>query len=207
MRHDAQRAGIVDQRVARDTRSRLIGPAETAVDDDQLAAALDRALSLPRLDGDVPVDDMAVRAFQADFPQDLVTDSRIDFKTDQCTSEILTLMEQCYLRLSEYLPYTPITAVGFNLDFHFTQEEFQQTTVGKLQRPRSIGEYNCNTVTYSSNKDNATRSFVIQQTAEGGEIRVNFHYSRPNRLPAVGTCFELIATEMRQFLGYEYSIK
>ena len=137
----------------------------------------------------------------------LVTDSRIDFKTDQCTSEILTLMEQCYLRLSEYLPYTPITAVGFNLDFHFTQEEFQQTTVGKLQRPRSIGEYNCNTVTYSSNKDNATRSFVIQQTAEGGEIRVNFHYSRPNRLPAVGTCFELIATEMRQFLGYEYSIK
>ena len=139
--------------------------------------------------------------------QFLITDNRIDFKTDQCTSEILTLMEQCYLRLSEYLPYTPITAVGFNLDFHFTQDEFQQTTVGKFQRPQSVGEYNCNMLTYSANKEGATRSFVIQKTAEGGDIRVNFHYPRPKRLPAVGTAFELIAIEMKQFLGYEFSIK
>ena len=137
----------------------------------------------------------------------LITDSRIELKTDQCSSEILTLMEQCYLRLSEYLPYTPVSAVGFNLNFHLTQEEFLQTTASKLQRPKSIGDYSCNTLTYSANKDYATRSFVIQQMVEGGDIRVNFHYPRLNQLPAVGTSFEIIASEMKQFLGYEYSIK
>ena len=138
----------------------------------------------------------------------LITDSRIEFKTNQCTSEILTLMEQCYLRLSEFLPYTPVTAVGFNLNFNLTKEEFQQASVSKLQMPKPIGDYNCNTLTYSANKDNANRSFVILQTAEGGgEIRINFHYPRPNQLPAGGTSFELIASEMKQFLGYEYSIK
>ena len=138
----------------------------------------------------------------------LITDSRIEFKTDQCTSEILTLMEQCYLRLSEFLPYTPVSAVGFNLNFHLSKEEFQHTAVSKLQRPQPIGDYNCNTLTFSANKDNANRSFVILQTAEGdGDIRVNFHYPCPNQLPAVGTSFELIASEMKQFFGYEFNIK
>lgn len=139
--------------------------------------------------------------------QFLISDSRIEFKTNQCTSEILTLMEQCYLRLSEFLPYTPVTAVGFNLNFYLTKDEFQQTVVGKLQRPQPIGDFNCNILTFNANKDNANRSVAILQTAEGGEIRVNFHYPRPNQLPAVGTSFELIASEMKQFLGYEYSIK
>ena len=103
----------------------------------------------------------------------LINDSRIEFKTNQCT-----------------------------------KEEFQDASVSKLQMPKPIGDYNCNALTYSANKDNANRSFVILQTAEGsGDIRVNFHYPRPNQLPAVGTSFELIASEMKQFLGYEYSIK
>lgn len=137
----------------------------------------------------------------------LITDNRIELKTDHCTVEILTLMEQCYLRMSECLPYTPVTAVGFNLNLHLSKEEFQHTTASKLQSPQPIGDYSCNTLTYSANKDNAARSFVIQQTANGGDIRVNFHYPRPNQLPAVGTSFELMASEMKQFLGYEYRIE
>ena len=66
---DADVPGVVDQRVARDAAGGLVGLAEAAVDDDQPAAALDGALALLGLDGDVAVDDVAVGALQAELPQ------------------------------------------------------------------------------------------------------------------------------------------
>ena len=72
---DTDIVGVVDQGIARDAAGGLIGLAEAAVDDDQLAAALDGALALFRLDGDVPIDDMAVRSGQAKFLQQHIADS------------------------------------------------------------------------------------------------------------------------------------
>ena len=134
-----------------------------------------------------------------------IIDSRIEFKTDHCTPDILVLMEQCYLRLTELLPYTPVSAVGFNLNLHITQEEFQKTRVSELVKPQTIGDYIGDTLTFKSEKDGAVRSFVIFQNADGGDIRINFHYPDPKHLPAVGTGFEQIASELKTFLGYEFS--
>ena len=66
--HDADAAGVVDQGIARDAAGGLIGPAEAAVDDNKLAAALDGALTLLGLDGDMAVDDVAVGALQTELP-------------------------------------------------------------------------------------------------------------------------------------------
>ena len=77
VRDDADAAGVVDEGIARDTAGGLIGAAETAVDDDKLAAALDGAFALLGLDGDVAVDDMAVGAFQSKLLQDLLADGGI----------------------------------------------------------------------------------------------------------------------------------
>ena len=57
---DADAAGVVNQSIAGDAAGGLIGPAEAAVDDDELSATLDGAFALLGLDGDMAVDDMAV---------------------------------------------------------------------------------------------------------------------------------------------------
>lgn len=135
----------------------------------------------------------------------LMSDSRIEFKTEHCTPDILVLMEQCYLRLTELLPYTPVSAVGFNLNLHLTPEEFRQTKVGQQVKPQIIGDYTGDTLTFKSKKDDSIRSFVISQNTDGDDISANFHYPDPKHLPAVGTGFEQIAIELKEFLGYEYS--
>ena len=74
---DAVVPGIVDQGIAGDAGGGLVGPAEAAVDDQQLAAALDGAFALLGLYGDMTVDDMAVFAFQPEFLQNPVADCGI----------------------------------------------------------------------------------------------------------------------------------
>lgn len=137
----------------------------------------------------------------------LTSDSRIEFKTNQCTTDTLGQMEQCYLRLAELLPHTPVSAVGFNLNLHLTQEEFQNTKVGKEVKPQSIGDYIGDTLIFKAEKEGAIRSFSISQNNEGGDIRINFHYTDPKHLPAIGTGFEQIASELKDFLGYEFNFR
>src|SRR5699024_1707322 len=60
---------VVDQCISRDSRYFLICLAETAVDHDHLAAALHRALAFPLMNGDVSVDDMALRGIQTELTQ------------------------------------------------------------------------------------------------------------------------------------------
>ena len=67
--HDPEIAGGENQGIARDAGGGLVGLAEAAVDDDQLAAALDGALTLLGLHRHMAVDNMAVGAFQAEFLQ------------------------------------------------------------------------------------------------------------------------------------------
>ena len=67
VRDDADVPGVIDQGIPGDARGGLIGLAEAAVDDDQLAAALDGALPLLGLHGDVAVDDVAVGSLQTEL--------------------------------------------------------------------------------------------------------------------------------------------
>ena len=60
----------IDQRVARDAGLFVVGAAETAVDDHEASAALDGALALLLLHGDMAVDDVA-GAGQTKFRQDM----------------------------------------------------------------------------------------------------------------------------------------
>ena len=45
----------------------------------------------------------------------IMSDTRIEFKSNKQSKETLALMEQCYQRLSELLPYTPVVAVGYSV--------------------------------------------------------------------------------------------
>lgn len=136
----------------------------------------------------------------------LITDSRIELKTSRCASDKLVLMEQCYLRMSEMLPYTPVNAVGFNLNLQLSQDEYCKTNVSRLFKLQTLGDYVGDTLTFKATKEGSVRSFVIHQRENGGDIRINFHYPKPKELPPVGTGFEMIASELKVFLGYEFSL-
>ena len=62
--------GIEDQRVTRDTGRFLVGLAETAVDDIELAVRADRRLSLFDIDRSVAVDDVAALGIETKLMQD-----------------------------------------------------------------------------------------------------------------------------------------
>ena len=134
-----------------------------------------------------------------------LSDTRIEFKCNQCRKETLALMEQCYQHLSELLPYTPVTAVGYNLNITLTLDEFKKTVVSESLVQSNIDIYINGTQTFSAVKDGAVRSFVVQQNTDNAEIRANFHYPQPKLIPAVGTAFGVIESEMKHFLGYEFS--
>ena len=136
----------------------------------------------------------------------LMSDTRIEFKSSQCSKETLTLMEQYYQRISELLPYTPVAAVGYNLNLTLTPDEYKQTVVSGMLEQKKIDIYTNGTQTFSAVKDGAVRSFVVQQNADSAEIRANFHYPQPKLTPAVGTAFGIIKSEMKHFIGDEFRI-
>ena len=137
----------------------------------------------------------------------LMSDNRIELKSNKCSSEVLLLMEQCYQRLSNLLPYTPVTAVGFNLNLTLTPDEFKATNVSTLIQKQNVDIYSNGAQTFSAVKDNSVRSFVIQTNPDSAEIKANFHYPQPQNIPAVGSAFGIIELEMKYFLGYEFSIQ
>lgn len=136
----------------------------------------------------------------------LMSDTRIEFKSNKQSKETLTLMEQCYQRLSELLPYTPVAAVGYNLNITLTLDEYKQTVVSGILEQKNIDIYTNGTQTFSAVKDGAVRSFVVQLNADNAEIRANFHYPQPKLTPAVGTTFGIIESELKYFIGNEFSI-
>ena len=136
----------------------------------------------------------------------LMSDTRIEFKSNKRSKETFALMEQCYQRLSELLPFTPVVAVGYNLNLTLALDEYRQTEVSRLLEQKKIDIYTNGTQTFSAVKDDAVRSFVVQLNADSAEIRANFHYRKPKLTPAVGTAFDLIESEMKHFVGHEFSI-
>ena len=136
----------------------------------------------------------------------IMSDIRIEFKSNKQSKETLALMEQCYQRLSELLPYTPVVAVGYNLNLTLTLDEYKQTVVSEMLEQKKIDIYTNGTQTFSAVKDGAVRSFVVQLNPGNAEIRANFHYPQPKFTPAVGTAFGIIESELKHFIGNEFSI-
>ena len=136
----------------------------------------------------------------------IMSDIRIEFKSNKQSKETLALMEQCYQRLSELLPYTPVVAVGYNLNLTLTLDEYKQTVVSGMLEQKKIDIYTNGTQTFSAVKDGAVRSFVVQLNPGNAEIRANFHYPQPKFTPAVGTAFGIIESELKHFIGNEFSI-
>ena len=136
----------------------------------------------------------------------IMSDTRIEFKSNKQSKETLALMEQCYQRLSELLPYTPVVAVGYNLNLTLTLDEYKQTVVSGILEQKNIDIYTNGTQTFSAVKDGAVRSIVVQLNPDNAEIRANFHYPQPKLTPAVGTAFGIIESELKHFIGNEFSI-
>lgn len=136
----------------------------------------------------------------------LMSDTRIELKSNKRSKETLALMEQCYQRLSELLPYTPVAAVGYNLNLTLTLDEYRLTAVSEIFEQQKIDIYTNGTQTFSAVIDGAERSFVVQLNTDNAEIRANFHYPQPKLTPAVGTAFGIIESEMKHFIGNEFNI-
>ena len=77
MGDDAVGLGGADERVTGNAGGGLVSLAETAVNDQELPAALDGAFPLADLDGNMTVDDMTMGPFQAEFLQNEIADCRI----------------------------------------------------------------------------------------------------------------------------------
>ena len=137
----------------------------------------------------------------------LMSDTRIELKSQQCTRDTMFLMEQCYHRLSSLLPYTPVSAVGFNLNLYLSSDEFNKTVVSTLLNHSKLGIYQSGAQTFTATIDGTVRSFVVKSNESVAEIRANFHYPTPNTIPEVGSAFMLIETEMQHFLGYGLDIQ
>ena len=133
----------------------------------------------------------------------LMTDRGIEMKTDAKSVDVLIQMEQIYKHLYEVLPFTPITAVGYNLNLTFTKEEFEKTKIAGIIKPQTIDVYTSNSQTFSAVKDGAIRSFDVRTSDSAAEIRCNFHYVTPTKRQDGTSIFKIIITELANFLGYE----
>lgn len=136
----------------------------------------------------------------------LMTDRGIEIKTDVRSMDVLIQMEKIYKHLNDVLPYTPITAVGYNLNLTLTKEEFEKTKVAEIIKPQAIDVYTSNSQTFSAVKDGAIRSFDVRISDSAAEIRCNFHYVASLKVHNSISNFKLIITELTNFLGYELSL-
>lgn len=136
----------------------------------------------------------------------LIVDRGIEMKSDKVSMETLQSMEEIYNRLSQTLPYTPLTAVGFNLNLILTKDEYEKTTMAGLITQQTVDIYKSQSQSFVAEKDGAIRSFDIRKQNDSVEIRCNFHYNMPQELPTCGSVFPIIISEQKHFLGYELSI-
>ena len=74
MGHQKQAIGIVYKGIARNSRHLLVGLGKAAVDDKELAVALDRSLALRYLDRHMAVDDVGIFRVEAELRQNPVDD-------------------------------------------------------------------------------------------------------------------------------------
>lgn len=134
-----------------------------------------------------------------------ITDRGVEMKANAESHDTLKEMEGIYNHLSEILPYTPVSAVGYNFSVVLTKEEFGKTDIAGISVPKDIDIYTCNSQTFVANKDGAIRSFDIRRKNDGVEIRCNFHYNMPQSNMADSSIFDIIILELKHFLGYELS--
>ena len=91
MGNQSKSVGIVDQRIACNTRCLLISLWKSSVNDQQLAVALDRTFPLLELHRHMTIDNMTPLRIHTEFPENHITDI---FSLDQFIIIILTFFLQ-----------------------------------------------------------------------------------------------------------------
>jgi len=134
------------------------------------------------------------------------TDKGIELISIDCTSESTKLIDKVYRHLLEMLPYTPVSAYGYNIILSLTKEEFNKTAVYSHVPFNSFDIYKSASHSFSIFKDGSTRTFEIRPNGSGAEIRCNFHFANNCAFPSEGTIFDIISAELNTFLGYEFSL-
>ena len=135
-----------------------------------------------------------------------MTDKGIELKTEACDKQTLRLMDHIYKHLMDILPYTPITAFGYNLNLSLTQEEYEKTKASRIISMQAFDIYKETSHSFTAIKDRVMRTFEIRQVLSGAEIKCNFHYLNKDLLPIEGTAFDIIVSEFKHFLGYELDL-
>ena len=112
--------GAEQQGVTGNTRGLLISPAEAAVDDQQLTAALDGTFTLLCFHGNMTVNDVAVLPFQTEFLQKHIAD---------CWIVVIGIVGISYLNIPDVKSDNTIlwlyTAIRFAVVFQWHEHNFE----------------------------------------------------------------------------------
>lgn len=131
-----------------------------------------------------------------------VTENRLEFKTNKVSSERLQVMDDLFRNLSEMLPYTPITALGYNYNLIGTLEEICKLLPWPLgDFPQTEG-YKMTSAVYSSPLEGGQCNINIRIGREKSEIACNLQFQEFAKLPGDALPFDLVKAEIKKLFDY-----
>lgn len=131
-----------------------------------------------------------------------VTDSRLEFKTNKVGAERLVAMDTLFRNLSEMLPYTPITALGYNYNLIGTPEEIASLLPWSLGSFPQMNDYDLSSTVFSTAIGEGQSNINIRCGKEKFEIACNLQYMQLGSLPQDTLPFSIIKTEIQKLFGY-----
>ena len=132
-----------------------------------------------------------------------VTDSRLEFKTTKVTSDRLVAMDSLFRNLSEMLPYTPVTALGYNYNLIDTTEGICKLLPWPLETFPQTEGYAMTSVVYSSLLEGGQSNINVRIGKEKSEIACNLQFLSVSQLPENALPFDLVKQEIKKLFGYD----
>lgn len=94
------------------------------------------------------------------------------------TEENIILITKFIIKILELLPHTPITAIGFNVNYLLDTKQ-ESKIINWLKSQNSIFEdLTLKQITISNKFDNFTKNIIIAPDNEGVTISFNYHYDK-----------------------------
>lgn len=131
-----------------------------------------------------------------------VTDNRLEFKTNKVVAERLEAMDSLFRYLAEMLPYTPITALGYNYNLIGTEEEVSNMLPWPMDKFPQINGYELSSSVFSTSIGDGQSNINIRCGKEKCEIACNLQYLQLRSLPQDTLPFNIIKTEIKKIFGY-----
>ena len=133
-----------------------------------------------------------------------VSDSKLEISTNSADNEKLGELDAIFKALLTKLPHTPIAVFGYNMNCTLGEDEVKlNRAFQRMKAQEGIGECKLQSQTYVSMTYGAKRSFILKNIPSGGQIACNFQFDDVNKMPDVGTVFDLIKEDYKHFFGYE----